>query len=77
MEFDPLGVWVAQASQGRKIVAEKGVGLKSAREGPNSTLLSWSNCLEPGALSFEARGFPQAMGGAAISIRLRPLRLAA
>jgi hypothetical protein len=26
--FDPQGVWAAQVSQGRKIVAEKGVSLK-------------------------------------------------
>jgi hypothetical protein len=28
MVFDPQGIWVARVSQGRKIVAEKGVSLK-------------------------------------------------
>jgi hypothetical protein len=79
MVFDPQGVWVAQASQGRKIVAEKGVGPKCgmaqrvARFYPVGLTASNLALLR----LLPAKVFPQAMGLAAISMRLRPVRLAA
>jgi hypothetical protein len=78
--FGPQGVWVAQVSQGRKIVAEKAVGLKRGigRRVAQFYLPSWSNGLERRASYLSTgKGFPLAMGVAAISIRLRPVRLAA